>query len=338
MPTIGRARRTKQQRQAVRSERKIKRQAVKSERKVKRQAKREEKGSFFSRTFVRAGLVVPRNSFLKLVALNLLNMAVRLNESLKDPTKKSKLVKKWKQLGGKPDVLLINIGRGVAKYKKKNPSYIGVRPLLSAVRSGVIQPGQVEIVRHKGKKYIRVKHGRRIGAPGISPQFAQTVQTAVQQAEGLQGKNGARLITKGAGAAAAVTSAALAVSNPVTAGIIASAGAIIAALSEFIGKDPKQAVEMVKENLPPEQKAELAAQESETKTMTAAEPSTGRGSAARSEGPGASALPSGGPASREQAEEEKGAQDMPGFPGGINKNYLLIGGAAVAAILIMRRK
>ncbi|NDA63442.1 MAG: hypothetical protein EBX50_15590 [Chitinophagia bacterium] len=327
MPTIGRARRTKQQRQAVRSERKL-----------KRKAKREEKGSFFSRTFVRAGLVVPRNSFLKLVALNLLNIAVKLNETLKNPAKKSKLVKKWKQLGGKPDVLLKNISRGVAKYKKKNTSYIGVKPFLSASRSRIIWPEMTEIVRHKGKKYIRVKHGRRIGAPGISPQFAQTVQTAVQQAEGLQGKRGAQLITKGAGAAAAVTSAALAVSNPVTAGIVASAGAIIAALSEFIGKEPKQAVEMVKENLPPEQKAELAAQESETKKMTAAEPITGRESAARGQEPGASAAPSGSPASREQADEEQTAQDMPGFPGGINKNYLLIGGAALAAILLMRRK
>ena len=88
--SLGRTKKTKAQRQQKRAVRK-----------EKRVARRKEKGSLFSRTILRAGLVVPRNSFLALVKLNVFNMAYNLNESMKNASKKSKLFTKWLRLGGK---------------------------------------------------------------------------------------------------------------------------------------------------------------------------------------------------------------------------------------------
>lgn len=278
MPSIGRRpRRTKEQKQTVRAERK-----------QKRKVRKEEKGSFFSRTIVRGGLVVPRNAFLKLVALNALNMAVKMNDNAKKPEVREKMRRKWMKLGGKPDVLFKNIARGVAIYKRKNPAYIG--------------------------------------APGISPEFASAVSTAVSEAQGLKGKRGFKLATKGTGIAAGAASAFLAASNPVTAGLVASAGAIIAAMGEFIGKEPKQALDIVAPTLPPEQRAEIATQTAETKVMT-----EGAGSAG---GPSASARPEAG----QQAAEEQPGPESTGTTGGINKNFIILGGVAIAALFLMRKK
>lgn len=286
MPTIGRKpRRTKEQKKSVRAERK-----------EKRKVKRKEKGSFFSRTFVRAGLVVPRNSFLKLVALNVFNMAVKMNDKAKNPALKEKMRQKWIKLGGKPDALFTNIARGVQKYKRKNPSYIG--------------------------------------APGISPKFASAINTAAQEAQGLKGSRGLQLATKGAGAAAAITAATI--SNPATAAIVASAGAIIAAMGDFIGKEPKQALDKVAETLPPEQKAEIAAQTAEVKTMTATEPAGDRRPAA---GPsGAFEARPDRPGSGQQADQEQDGPGSSGDTGGMSKNLMIFGGVALAAILLMRKK
>jgi hypothetical protein len=69
---------------------------------------------------------VPRQSFLALVKINAFNMALNLNESLKNPAKRQKLLSKWFKLGGNTKTLLLNIEQGIKQYKKKNPNYIGV--------------------------------------------------------------------------------------------------------------------------------------------------------------------------------------------------------------------
>lgn len=287
MPTIGRKpRRTKEQKRAVRIERK-----------EKRQVRRKEKGSFFSRTIVRGGLVVPRNAFLKLVALNVLNMAVKMNDKAKSPDVREKMRQKWLKLGGKPDVLFKNIARGVAVYKRKNPAYIG--------------------------------------AP-ISPQFAQAVSAAAMEAQGLKGRRGVKLATKGAGIAAGAASALLAASNPATAGLIASAGAIIAAMSEFIGKEPKQALEAVAPTLAPEQRAEIATQSAEVKAMTSEAPS-GTPVTARQASTTFDETPA-RPKPGQQADEEQQGPETSGASGGLNKNFIILGGVALAAVLLMRKK
>ena len=71
--SLGRVRRTKQAKAVKQQQRKVKKAARIETRQVKKAArieKRKEKGSLLSRTVVRAGLVIPRNSFLKLVALS----------------------------------------------------------------------------------------------------------------------------------------------------------------------------------------------------------------------------------------------------------------------------
>jgi hypothetical protein len=288
MPTIGRRpRRTKEQKKAVRTERK-----------EKRKVRKQEKGSLFSRTIVRGGLVVPRNSFLKLVALNALNLAVKLNDKAKNPEVREKMRTKWMKLGGKPDVLFKNIARGISIYKRKNPAYIGV--------------------------------------PIFSQSTLQAINTAAQEAQGLKGQRGVKSATKGAGIAAGAASAVLAASNPVTAGLIASAGAIIAAMGEFIGKEPKQALDMVAETLPPEQRAEIATQAAETKVMTATGPAGGSRPAA---GPsGAPEAAPERPGAGQQAFEEQPGPESTGTTGGINKNLLIFGGVAIAALFLMRKK
>lgn len=126
--SLGRTRRIrpakaqKNQQRAVKKAARVEKRAVK---KAARVQKRKEKGSLLSRTVLRAGLVIPRNTFLKAVALNISNFAFHLNESLKNPAKKEKLLQKWIKLGGKKDALLNNIKKGVEKYKRKNPTYIG---------------------------------------------------------------------------------------------------------------------------------------------------------------------------------------------------------------------
>lgn len=287
MPSIGRRpRRTKAEKQTVRTERK-----------ERRKTRREEKGSLLTRTIVRGGLVVPRNAFLKLVALNALNMGVKLNENLKNPATREKMRRKWVKLGGKFDVLITNIARGVEKYKKKNPAYIGAT---------------------------------------ISPQFAQAVSAAAMEAQGLKGQRGVKLVTKGAGVAAGAASTLLAASNPVTAGLVASAGAIIAAMGDFIGKEPKQAFEAVAPTLPPEQRAEIAAQTDEVKNMTAGEPAGDRRPAAGPSG-AFNAAPV-RPGSGQQADQEQDGPESSGDTGKINKNFIILGGVALAAILLMRKK
>jgi len=105
------------------------RTTTKAQRKAERKAKG---GSFLKRGLkkVTRGVKkvfasVPRQSFLGLVKLNAFNMAFYLNESLKNPAKRQKLLEKWYKLGGKTNNLLLNIEIGIKKYKRKHPNYIG---------------------------------------------------------------------------------------------------------------------------------------------------------------------------------------------------------------------
>jgi hypothetical protein len=106
-----------------------KRTTTKAQRKATRKAKG---GSFLKRGLKKVArgvkkvsFTVPRHAFLGLVKINALNMAYYLNESLKNPAKRQKLLSKWYKLGGSEKTLLLNVQIGVKKYKKKHPQYIG---------------------------------------------------------------------------------------------------------------------------------------------------------------------------------------------------------------------
>lgn len=209
--SLGRVRRTKQAKAVKQQQRQIKKTARVEKRKVKKAVrieKRKEKGSLFSRTVVRAGLVIPRNSFLKLVALNFGNFAFHLNESLKDPAKKEKLLRKWIKLGGKKEALLNNIRRGIEKYKRKNPAYIGEPVTTAAIISSAtaIILALVEFLGKGSKKYAEQ------GLTSASPEEKAEIQAQTKEIEKMTNEPAASASAKqpGAGQAQATTDAAAA--------------------------------------------------------------------------------------------------------------------------------
>lgn len=96
-----------------------------AERKAKRKAKRTGincKGSKVKKI----ALAVPRNAFLSLVRLNVKKFAVKLNDAMKNPTKKQKLLEKWCKLGGDAKSLINAVNKAYSKYaRKRNISGIG---------------------------------------------------------------------------------------------------------------------------------------------------------------------------------------------------------------------
>jgi hypothetical protein len=187
--SLGRAKRVrpaKAQRAAKKAARvetrKIKKTARVEKRAVKKSArveKRKEKGSLVSRTVLRAGLVIPRNAFLKAVALNISNFAYHLNESLKNPAKKEKLLQKWVKLGGKREALLNNVKKGIEKYKRKNPAYIG-EPITAILASAApIILALIEFLGKGAKKEVEQ------AANEVSPEQRAEITAQTKEAENM---------------------------------------------------------------------------------------------------------------------------------------------------------
>jgi len=151
-------------------------------RKIKKAAKivkRKEKGSLLSRTVLRAGLVIPRNAFLKAVALNIANFAYHLNESLKNPAKKEKLLQKWVKLGGKREALLNNVKKGIEKYKRKNPAYIG-EPITAILASAA--PIILALIQFLGKG---AKKEVEQATKEVSPEQRAEITAQTKEAENM---------------------------------------------------------------------------------------------------------------------------------------------------------
>jgi len=180
--SLGRTRRVKpakaqkKQQRAVKKAAKVEKRAVK---KAARVEKRKEKGSLLSRTVLRAGLVIPRNTFLKAVALNVSNFAFHLNESLKNPAKKEKLLQKWLKLGGKKEALVNNIKKGVEKYKRKNPSYIGEPITAILATAAPIIIALIEFLGKGAKKEVDAATAE------VSPEQRAEITSQTQEAENM---------------------------------------------------------------------------------------------------------------------------------------------------------
>lgn len=182
--SLGRVRRVKPQK-AQKKAAKVEKRAVKKAARIEKRAvkkaarveKRKEKGSLVSRTILRAGLVIPRNAFLKAVALNIGNFAFHLNESLKNPAKKDKLLQKWVKLGGKREALLNNIKKGIEKYKRKNPAYIGEPITAILATAAPIILALIEFLGKNAKKEVEQ------AAKDVSPEQRAEIVAQTKEAE-----------------------------------------------------------------------------------------------------------------------------------------------------------
>jgi hypothetical protein len=134
-----------------------------------------------TRFFKKINLAIPRQAFLGLIKLNIFNMAYHLNESLKNPVKRQKLLTKWTKLGGNQKTLILNIGIGVKKYKRKHPAYIGVEPTTTAAAAAIAAatPIIIALLEFVGKgAKDRAQKNAESATPEIKEQITASQQVA----------------------------------------------------------------------------------------------------------------------------------------------------------------